>query len=98
MEYITPRTFLFATQAVVFSVLLFVFIVYYRTFFRKYVLYWLVSIGMLSFSYLIKALLPYTSANLANSNWYYFAEFILQTCQYAYLLFLFKSTESSQFI
>ena len=88
IEYITPRTFLFATQAVVFSVLLFVFIVYYRTFFRKYVLYWLVSIGMLSFSYLIKALLPYTSANLANSNWYYIAEFILQTCQYAFLLFL----------
>ncbi|ALO35902.1 hypothetical protein CMT41_15105 [Colwellia sp. MT41] len=88
IDYITPRTFLFATQAVVFSVLLFVFVVYYRTFLRKYVMYWLVSIAMLSLSYFIKAFLPYTSVDLASNNWHFIAEFILQTCQYSFLFFL----------
>ncbi|WP_057832577.1 putative bifunctional diguanylate cyclase/phosphodiesterase [Colwellia sp. TT2012] len=88
IEYITPRTFLFATQAVVFSVLSFVFVVYYRTFLRKYVMYWLVSIAMLSLSYFLKAFIPYTSVDLVSNNLHFTAEFILQTCQYLFLFFL----------
>ena len=88
IEYITPRTFLFATQTLVFSMLLFVFVVYYRTFFRKYVKYWLVSIAALAFSYLIKSCFPYTSSNLAIDNWQLLAEFLLQSAQFLFLFYL----------
>lgn len=88
IEYITPRTFLFSTQAVVFSVLLFVFYIYYRTFFRQYVKYWLVSIGALSLSYFIKSFVPYSSSNFSTDSWSVLVELLLQICQYSFLLFL----------
>ena len=88
IEYITPRTFLFSTQAVVFSVLLFVFYTYYRTFLRKYVKYWLVSIGALCLSYFIKSIVPYSSSHLSSDYWLILAELLLQVCQYSFLIFL----------
>jgi len=87
-EYITAKTFLFITQAMVFSVLFFVFYVYYQTFLRKYVKYWLVSIGALSVSYLIKSLISYSSSYSATAYWHVFAELLLQICQYSFLFFL----------
>lgn len=88
IEYITPRTSLFSTQAVVFSVLLFVFYTYYRTFLRKYVKYWLVSIGALCFSYFIKSVVPYSSSHLSGDYWLILAGLLLQICQYSFLVFL----------
>jgi diguanylate cyclase (GGDEF)-like protein len=87
-EYITAKTFLFTTQAMVFLVLFFVFYVYYQTFLRKYVKYWLVSIGALSVSYLIKSLIPYSSSYSSSGYWQVFAELLLQTCQYLFVFFL----------
>ena len=91
IEYIRPQTFLYATQAVAFSVLLFVFAVYYRTFYRKYVKYWLISISALTFSYFIKIFSVYT-----NDNWQLLTEFLLQVCQYAFLLFLMLGVFSAK--
>jgi diguanylate cyclase (GGDEF)-like protein len=88
IEYITPRTFLFSTQAVVFSVLFFVFYSYYRTFLRKYVKYWLVSIGALCLSYAIKSVIPYSSSHLSSDYWLMTAELLLKICQYIFLIFL----------
>ncbi|KGJ91120.1 putative bifunctional diguanylate cyclase/phosphodiesterase [Colwellia psychrerythraea] len=83
IEYFKPQTFLYATQAVAFSVLLFVFVAYYQTFFRKYVKYWLVCITALTVSYFIKAVSPSITG-----NWLLIAEFIQQVCQYYFLFFL----------
>ncbi len=88
IEYITPRTFLFSTQAVVFSVLLFIFYVYYRTFLRKYVKYWLVSIGALCCSYFLKSVVPYSFSHFSTDYWQVLTELLLQICQYTSLLFL----------
>ena len=88
IEYITPRTFLFSTQAVVFSVLLFIFYVYYRTFLRKYVKYWLVSIGALCCSYFIKSVVPYSFSHFSTDYWQVLTELLLQVFQYTSLLFL----------
>jgi len=88
MEYITAKTSLFITQAMVFSVLFFVFYVYYRTFLRQYVKYWLVSLGALSFSYLIKSFISFSSYP-SSDNLQIFAELLLQVCQYSFLFFLF---------
>jgi len=88
IDYITPRTFLFTTQAVVFSMLLFVFYIYYKTFLRKYVKYWLVSIGSLSVSYLLKSFSPYTTNLSSNEYGQILLEFLLHISQYAFLFFL----------
>lgn len=88
IEYLTPRTFLFLTQAIVFFVLFFVFYTYYRTFNRKYVKYWLVSIGSLCCSYFIKSVIPYSSSHLSSNSWQVLGELLLQVCQYLFLAFL----------
>ena len=88
IEYITPRTFLFATQCAVFSVLLFIFFIYYRTFYRKYVMYWLVSIASLCLGYLVKAFIPYTNRSFLTDSWQVSAELFLQLCQYLFVFFL----------
>ncbi len=88
IEFITPDTFLFATQCVVFSVLLFIFYIYYRTFFRKYVMYWLISITSLSLGYFVKAFIPYSNRSFLNDAWQVSAELFLQSSQYLFGLFL----------
>jgi len=88
IDYIAPQTFLFSTQAVVFSMLLFVFYIYYKTFLRKYVKYWLVSIGALSFSYLLKSFSPFVSSYFLNNYGQVFVELLLQISLYSFLLFL----------
>jgi diguanylate cyclase (GGDEF)-like protein len=88
IEYLTPRTFLFITQAILFSVLLFVFYIYYRTFLRKYLKYWLVSIGVLSLGYFIKSVLPFIQGEFSSDNWKITAEMFLQAVQYLFILFL----------
>jgi hypothetical protein len=88
IEYLTPRTFLFITQAILFSVLLFVFYIYYRTFLRKYLKYWLVSIGALSLGYFIKSVLPFIQGEFTSANWKITAETFLQAVQYLFILFL----------
>ncbi|MBU2893588.1 EAL domain-containing protein [Colwellia sp. D2M02] len=63
IEHLTERTFLFTTQAVVFSILSFVFFMYYRTFKRQYVGYWLISLVSLTATYFLKAIvlhMPHT--------------------------------------
>jgi len=88
IDYIAPRTFLFTTQAVVFSMLLFVFFIYYKTFLRKYVKYWLVSIAALSFSYLLKSFLPYIGNHFSNDYLQVLLELMLQVSLYSFLIFL----------
>ncbi len=88
IEYLTPRTFLFTTQALLFSVLLFVFYIYYSTFLRKYLKYWLISIGALSAGYLIKSVLPLTQGDISSIHWKITAELVLQIVEYLFLFFL----------
>lgn len=88
IEYITPRVFLFSTQVLVFSSLLFIFFIYYQTFSRQYVKYWLVSFSALTLSYLIKAFAIYPSTKLSVEPWYIAAEFCLHLSQYLFVAFL----------
>ncbi len=92
IEYALPHTFLFAMQAVAFLVLSFVFFMYYRTFSRKYVQYWLFSLLALTFNYAIKAITFYTditlSQNITATYWQFFPELLQQISQYLVLLFL----------
>ena len=88
IEYITPRVFLFSTQVLVFSSLLFIFFIYYQTFSRQYVKYWLVSFSALTLSYLIKAFAIYPSTKLSVETWYIAAEFCLHFSQYLFVAFL----------
>lgn len=87
-DYITPLSFLFLTQAIVFFVLLYFFYTYYRAFPRRYVKYWLVSIGALCCSYLIKSVIPYANSHFLSYYWHILAELSLQICQYIFLIFL----------
>ncbi len=88
IDFVPPQAFLFATQAVVFFVLLFVFYAYYKTFLRKYVKYWSMSIAALSMAYLLKSLSTYIKNQSSGDNWQAFFELLLQVCQYSFLIFL----------
>ncbi len=88
IDYIAPRTFLFTTQAVAFSMLLFVFFIYYKTFLRKYVKYWVVSIAALSVSYLLKSFLSHRSNHFLGDYGQVLVELMLQASLYFFLLFL----------
>lgn len=56
IESLSERTFLFATQIIVYSMLSFVFVMYYRAFKREYVGYWLLSTFAIALTYLFKTL------------------------------------------
>jgi len=92
IEYAIPHTFLFAMQAIAFSVLSFVFFMYYRTFHREYVLYWLFSLLAVTVNYLIKVAVLYTglviSQVIALKYWQMFTELLQQVTQYFVLFFL----------
>jgi predicted signal transduction protein with EAL and GGDEF domain len=88
IEYITLKVFLFSTQVLVFSILLFIFFIYYKTFSRQYVKYWLASVSALTLSYLIKACSIYPSTKLSFEAWYIAAEFCLHLGQYLFVSFL----------
>lgn len=92
IEHAIPHTFLFAMQVVAFSVLSFVFFMYYRTFSRQYVQYWLFSLLALTLSYLIKAITLYTnkvfSPDVVMTYWQVLPDLLLQVSQYLVLFFL----------
>jgi diguanylate cyclase (GGDEF)-like protein len=68
--------------------LLFVFYIYYKTFLRKYVKYWLISIAALSSSYLLKSLSFYGDNHSSMDYGQVLLESLLQASQYSFLLFL----------
>lgn len=49
--YLEPHVLLFITQTVVFTVLSFIFLMYYRTFSRQYVKYWLLALLLTTLGY-----------------------------------------------
>jgi len=92
IEYAIPHIFLFAMQAVAFLLLSFVFFMYYRTFSRQYVQYWLFSLLALTFNYAIKAIALYAnitiSQNITATYWQALPELLQQISQYLVLFFL----------
>jgi len=92
IEYAIPHIFLFAMQTVAFSALSFVFFMYYRTFSRQYVQYWLISLLALTFSYFVKAVTLYSHNVTASSTTMELLQvvpdFLQQVSQYLVLFFL----------
>ncbi len=89
-------TFLFAMQAIVFAILSLVFLVYFRSFQREYIKYWLFSLVSLSGYYAISALLPITDIYINNNNLLLFYEQIQQTTLYLFLVFLLLGLYSAK--
>jgi len=77
--------FLFATQAIVFAILSFIFFMYFRAFTREYVKYWFYSLISLSCYYASSALL---SSSVTHSYSGYLQLFYGQIQQVSYYLFL----------
>ena len=77
--------FLFATQAIVFAILSFVFFMYFRAFTREYVKYWFYSLIFLSCYYASSAIL---SDYVTHSYSSYLQLFYAQIQQVSYYLFL----------
>ncbi|GAA6172487.1 hypothetical protein NBRC116592_21570 [Colwellia sp. KU-HH00111] len=82
---VDPVAFLFATQAIVFAVLSFVFFMYARAYHREYAKYWLLSLTALSGYFASGAMLPSTTISSVSS---YFQLFYLQFQQVSFYLFL----------
>jgi hypothetical protein len=87
-EYIPSIFFLFSTQVLVFSILLFIFYFYYQTFARQYVKYWLISFAALILSYLIKAFAIFLNTKFVIGFWFITAELSVHFCHYIFVLFL----------
>jgi len=77
--------FLFATQAVVFAVLSFIFFIYFRAFSREYVKYWLFCLVALTCYYTSSAMLPNYGTYMVSD---YLELFYGQTQKTAFYLFL----------
>lgn len=86
LENINSIAFLFASQAVVFAILSFIFFIYFRVYSRRYVKCWLFSFLALSSYYLSSALLHGDNSYLFVSN--YLQLFYTQVQQSASYLFL----------
>jgi diguanylate cyclase (GGDEF)-like protein len=88
--------FLFATQAIVFALLSFVFFMYFRAFQLKYIKYWLFSLVSLSFYYASTAALGITETYklIGYSNLIY--EQIQQVALYLFLFFLLLGVHSTK--
>jgi diguanylate cyclase (GGDEF)-like protein len=81
-------TFLFATQAVVFATLSFVFFMYFRAFNREYVKYWLFSLVSLSCYYVSSALLDSSGTYKVSGYLQLFYGQVQQVGLYLFLAFL----------
>ena len=79
--------FLFATQAIVFAVLSFVFFMYARAYNREYAKYWLFSLVSLSCYYASGAMLPGTGISIVSSYLQLFYGQIQQVSFYLFLVF-----------
>ena len=77
--------FLFATQAVIFTVLSFIFFIYFRAFSREYVKYWLLCLIALTCYYTSSAMLPNYGTYMVSN---YLQLFYGQTQQVSHYLFL----------
>ena len=92
IEYATLHTFLFATQTIAFLILSFVFFMYYRTFYRKYVQYWLFSLLALTCNYFIQTVSLFSNNlifnNITLNYWQVIPEFLQQASHYLVFLFL----------
>lgn len=79
--------FLFATQAIVFAVLSFVFFMYARTYNREYAKYWLFCLVSLSGYYASSAMLPSSGISIVSSYLQLFYSQIKQVAFYLFLVF-----------
>jgi len=87
-ENVDSVAYLFATQAIVFAVLSFVFFMYFRAFARDYVKYWLYSVIALSCYYASSAMLSNSVTHHYNSYLQLFYGQIQQVGFYLFLAFL----------
>ncbi len=88
IESLEARALLFLTQSMTFSVLSFIFFMYFRIFSRPYVKYWLFSLLALTFASLFKGI---TFTNIAFHNDFlgqFFPVVAAQLLYYLSLLFL----------
>jgi diguanylate cyclase (GGDEF)-like protein len=85
---IDSLAFLFATQAIVFAILSFIFFMYFRAFNREYVKYWLLSLACLSCYYVSSALLDSSGTYKVTSYTQLFYGQIQQVGLYLFLTFL----------
>jgi len=85
---IDSLAFLFATQAIVFAILSFVFFMYFRAFNREYVKYWLFSLVSLSCYYASRAMLDGSGTYEVSSYLQLFYEQVQQVGLYLFLVFL----------
>jgi len=93
---VDPSTFLFATQAIVFAILSFVFFMYFRAFNREYVKYWLFSLVSLSCYYASSAVLGSPGTYEISSNLQLFYGQVQQVGLYLFLAFLLVGLYSAK--
>ncbi|MDP7592465.1 MAG: bifunctional diguanylate cyclase/phosphodiesterase [Litorilituus sp.] len=86
LENINSIAFVFASQAIVFAILSFIFFIYYQVYRRKYVQYWLFSFIALTGYYLSNAFLHGNNSYLFATN--YLQLFYAQVQQSSLYLFL----------
>ncbi|QBG36668.1 EAL domain-containing protein [Litorilituus sediminis] len=88
-ELLQPKAMLFLTQAIAFSVLSFIFYMYYRTFERRYVKYWLLGLTSITLGYYVIALTPLISSEFSNAVSQLVVSASFKLTQFVALLFLF---------
>lgn len=87
LENLDSIAFLFATQAIVFGILSFVFFMYFRAFSRSYVKYWMFSLMALSCYYASSAMLQDNSSYFITSYVQLFYAQVQQSSCYLFLVF-----------
>jgi len=91
LENINSIAFLFASQAIVFAILSFIFFIYFRVYSRRYVKCWLFSFTALSGYYFSSALLHNDNSYLFVSNYLQlFYTQVQQSTLYLFLVFFYS--------
>lgn len=88
--------FLFATQAIVFALLSFIFFMYFRSFHRKYMKFWLYSLVSLSCYYASSAMVGNSEINKTSTYLQLVVEQIQQVGLYLFLTFLLLGLYSAK--
>ena len=93
---IEPQALLYLMQTLVFTVLVFVFFMYLRTFSRQYTKYWLVSLLIITASYGVRIVAPnIQSFNVANTHLLILPT-LLMIANYTALLYLVEEVYNTK--
>ncbi len=87
IESITAKTFLFSTEAIVFSVLTFLLWMFYQGLGRQYVKFWMLSLASITVVLIVMAIDAYTSLIPETSPVKIFIAWLLQVSDYLFLAF-----------